>query len=190
VLTIRYPLRLQDGFNPQTPVRGCIETFGANTQERCLHAISPSQAPTDARCIRTKKTSEDSPLLSTYKYDDLIGIPFVYGGRAATKEQGLDCYGVIEEMYLRAHGVQIPEQLSASNKAHIAVMMGVHKSKWSRTQERVGSVVLFNLYGLSCHVGFVISGNLFIHTWEKSGGVCVERLDKWAKRIEGYYRYE
>jgi cell wall-associated NlpC family hydrolase len=35
----------------------------------------------------------------------------------------------------------------------------------------------------------LISNGLFIHAWEPSGGVTIERLSEWEKRIDGFYEY-
>lgn len=39
-------------------------------------------------------------------YDDLIGIPFINGGRDRNK--GFDCYGLVMEVYRRC-GIALPE---------------------------------------------------------------------------------
>lgn len=52
-----------------------------------------------------------------------------------------------------------------------------------------GSVVLFRVGRFACHVGYVLPYNKFIHTWEKTGGVCIEPLENWKQRIIGFYEY-
>lgn len=124
---------------------------------------------------------------SGFEYEDLIGRPFAYGGRPGSSHS-LDCYGLVVECAHRM-GVALPERQFSENRNIIALLMSAQMSQWQRIENRPGAIVLFKVKGVLQHVGVAIDEFRFIHTWEKSGGVCVERLEDWEKRIEGYYEY-
>lgn len=119
-------------------------------------------------------------------YTDLIGKPFELGARGPDR---FDCYGLVQEVYGRAKK-QIPDYLrpEALMGAHAVVSHGV--SEWEPCEQQVGSVVVIKLLGRDAsHVGVVLPFDRMLHVWERSGGVCVERLDEWKRRIAGFYRY-
>ena len=59
---------------------------------------------------------------------------------------------------------------------------------WNKIEPKPGCAVLINVPG-NMHVGYVIDDSRFIHTWEESGGVTIERLSQWRGRIMGFYEY-
>lgn len=120
------------------------------------------------------------------EYVDLLGKPFKYGGRDA--RYGLDCYGVVVEMSKRV-GNQLPERQFSENLDVNHALMATQMDEWTKCECAPGAVVLIRIYRIPCHVGFVINDYQFIHAWEGSGGVVVERIEEWQKRIEGFYRY-
>ena len=117
---------------------------------------------------------------------DYIGIPFEYGARGDDK---YDCFGLVRELYNKYHGILVKDIKSSSDAKEIALMMSGDLINWKEVDKRIGSVVLFKIKGIVGHVGFVVSNDSFIHTWEKSGGVAIERIAAWEKRIIGYYEY-
>jgi cell wall-associated NlpC family hydrolase len=119
-------------------------------------------------------------------YAKYIGIPFEYGGRDS---ESLDCYGLVKQLYKEVNKVDIKDVKSASDLKMIAMQMTGCSYLWKKTQEREGTVVLLSVRGLASHVGFVIGRDKFIHTWEKSGGVTIERLSTWKNKIIGFYEY-
>jgi cell wall-associated NlpC family hydrolase len=118
--------------------------------------------------------------------DNLIGVPFEWGGRGPDK---FDCYGLVMHLYREAHGVELPDYMSPSNSTTAAIMMAKEMSLWKSVDQQVNSVVLIRVNSMAAHVGFVLNSSKFTHTWEKSGGVVVERLSTWQRRIIGYYEY-
>lgn len=121
------------------------------------------------------------------EYIDLLGKPFKYGGRCL-EDGGLDCYGVVVEMGRRT-GQQFPERQFSENLDVNHALMACQMDEWGRCEPQAGAVVLIRIFKFPCHVGFVINDYQFIHAWEGSGGVVVERIEEWQKRIEGFYRY-
>lgn len=122
------------------------------------------------------------------EYADLIGFPFRYGGRKL--EDGfLDCYGLVVVMSERM-GKKLPERSVSEDHRLVHALMMSQMNVWERVPEpSEGVVVLFKVNRVACHVGVMINEFEFIHTWEDSGGVVVERLSNWERRIEGFYEY-
>jgi len=126
--------------------------------------------------------------MARIKTGDLIGIPFVHGGRTL---DGLDCYGLVMELIKREYGVDVPETRYAPFVKDMAAVVAGELPKWKEVDgAKAGSVVLFRIKGLASHVGFMLDEYRFIHTWEKSGGVVIEPISTWEQRVVGYYKFE
>lgn len=120
--------------------------------------------------------------------EDLIGIPFDYGGRGP---ETYDCYGLLMECWRRAYGVELPEFRSSRIAARNALVMARNMHRWREVEARPGAGVLLKTKGgVASHVGFLLEQDRMIHTWEKSGGVLIEPLwGDWRNRIVGFYDY-
>lgn len=122
-----------------------------------------------------------------FTYDDLIGAPFVDGGR--DPKTGLDCWGLVKEAF-RRQGCEVPDyHISAIEAADIADTMKRQEDDWIRLDgPRAGCLVLLRLTpGLwANHVGIYIGDGRFLHAYLPTG-VCVDRLRRWQSRIVGYY---
>lgn len=121
-------------------------------------------------------------------YDDLIGIPFVDGGR--TKD-GLDCWG-LAMILLRRQGYLVEDYpIGATDVEKIAAAL---KDESKRGEYRKldgpepGCIVLLRLSMdvWANHVGIYLGGEKFIHAYVKTG-VVIDRLRHWQSRIVGYY---
>ncbi len=121
-----------------------------------------------------------------FAYDDLIGVPFVDGGR---DKSGLDCWGLVKEAF-RRQGCEVPDyHISAVEAADIAGTMKRQEDDWVRLNgPHVGCLVLLRLTpGLwANHVGIYIGDGRFLHAYLPTG-VCIDRLRRWQSRIVGYY---
>lgn len=53
---------------------------------------------------------------------------------------------------------------------------------------QVGDIIVFRVQGLAGHVGVFLKENQFVHTMRKTN-CCVERLDRWNRKIIGFYRW-
>lgn len=115
---------------------------------------------------------------------DLIGVPFSYGGRGP---DSFDCYGLVRHLHA-LKGVDIPDYQSPSDGPRISAMMAGELRLWKEAPLRVGATILFKVPG-NMHVGTYLGKDRFIHTWESSGGVVVERLSTWQRRVMGIYEY-
>lgn len=118
------------------------------------------------------------------EYADLIGKTFEYGGRGPDK---YDCYGLVKEMMER-DGKVAPDYKSPSEAPAIVAMI-LHKRKfWQECECKPGAVAVIKLHK-NLHVGYILPHGKFIHTWERSGGVTVERLREWQHRVMACYEF-
>ena len=127
-------------------------------------------------------------------YTDLIGVPFQNRGRDC--EHGLDCYGLVKEVYKR-HGIDIPEYDADYNdmeRINELIEGNTQGYPWRELAEpkvpcliaiRFGSPV-----GVVNHTAVYIGGGKFIHTRE-CVGVCIDRVSNpaWRRVIVGFYEY-
>ena len=135
-------------------------------------------------------------MIEIIEYADLIGIPFVDGGRT---REGLDCWAVVLECYRRA-GVLLKDPFASKRQADILPMQGEDVDRWIAEQfdhwERIdtpgiGSVVAFrDVDGAAVHVGVVVEPGKFLHALKRTG-VVVGKLDRepWCTAMMGAYAY-
>lgn len=120
------------------------------------------------------------------EYEDLIGVPFIDGGR---DKSGMDCWGLAREMY-RRQGIDIPDyHVSAVSAVSVASQMGVDVAYWQKlAQPALGCLVLIRLSPdvWANHVGIYIGDGKFIHAYSATG-VSIGRLRRWRSRIVGFY---
>lgn len=120
------------------------------------------------------------------KVDDLIGVPYVNGGRSLDK--GLDCWGLVREYY-RREGMDLPEILiDAENTDAVMRTVDDTKARWQELSgPEIGCVILMRLIGnpLPSHCGVYLGYGDFIHAIAPA--VQVDRLSRWGPRVVGFY---
>lgn len=121
------------------------------------------------------------------KYDDLIGVPYVNGGR--DPKTGLDCWGLAIEMF-RRQGLQLPPYLVDATRTELCMsLFESGKPKWVELEEpESGCVVLIRFIGnpLPSHCGVYVGYGEFIHA--EHTAVQVDRVARWGPRIIGYFK--
>ena len=130
---------------------------------------------------------------------DLIGLPFEKGGRNLAT--GVDCFGLLIECH-RRRGIQIQDFRSPEFYHEMEALIAQEKVTWRKWWEKEqggadcplsvcepGRTLLFSIKGTACHVGFIHTPARFIHVWEDTAGVTVERINLWKKRIVGVYEF-
>lgn len=123
---------------------------------------------------------------------DLIGVPFVDGGR--DPRQGLDCWGLAVEVY-RRFGVSLCDYAAAAfDLAAIDDLVERERRNWEpvrMSEEAVPCLIVirFNSGDLCNHTGVHLGGWRFIHT-RALIGANIDRIDspQWATRVDGFYR--
>lgn len=123
--------------------------------------------------------------MGDFDYSDLIGAPFAYGGRGPKE---YDCYGLLIEIYRRS-GIRVPDHASSDDRSLIEQWVNEELRLWEECDPFRGAAMLVRVQGLLCHVGICLGNDRFLHTWEGTGGVCVERLSLWGRRVRGFYRF-
>jgi len=145
-------------------------------------------------------------------YIDLLQAKFKYNGRG--EDNCFDCYGLCMEVSRRL-GKELPNittpdgMINMQNRIRLeaerqtewfpvppsdgtwGTIEGVtHTGSTQLFGIKEGAIAYFRVKGLLAHVGIVIAPDRFIHAWEKSGGVCVERLSLWRSRLVGIYEHK
>ncbi len=125
-----------------------------------------------------------------------IGIPFFYGGR--TREDGLDCWGLVRLIYRDIVGIDLPEygEVSADDLRAVARTVGVKRDAepWSMVLEPATyDIVVMGLHNkrIPAHVGLMVDENTMIHA-EQSSHSCLVRLDNMTvrERVLGFRRHK
>ncbi len=127
-------------------------------------------------------------------FTDLIGVPFVNRGRDA--KHGLDCYGLVKEVYKR-YGYNIPEYDTDYNdmeRINGLITGNTQGHPWRKIDEPKVPCLLAIRFGSPAgvvnHTGVYIGGDRFIHTRERIG-VNIDRISSpaWRRVIVGFYEY-
>lgn len=120
--------------------------------------------------------------------DDLIGLPFVDGGRDPAV--GLDCWGLSTEVF-RRYGIELPDyKISCEDASRIDSKVNEQRLFWHRCEGEIPipALVVIRFTVFCDHTGVYIGNGKFIHT-RKEVGVNIDRVDSpaWSKRIDGFY---
>lgn len=123
-----------------------------------------------------------APEISYDKYENLIGIPFVRGGRDLST--GVDCYGLVMEMYRRT-GKVIPDFVTPEDLKTMELLIDRERGSWRKVEPRPGCLLLFRVEGYRAHVGFMLSHSKMIHSQEPMG-VTVASRHFWPNIVAAY----
>lgn len=116
----------------------------------------------------------------------LVGIPYKEKGRS---RDGVDCLG-LNLMVSKMLGYEVPDWLykdETANRDKEVVRLGKEGLNAVRLETPVeGCYIEFSCID-RFHTGVYIGDGKFIHASKADGMVVIERLDKWSKRIRGFY---
>ena len=116
---------------------------------------------------------------------DLIGVPYVLGARGP---DSYDCYGLMMELH-RRQGIEIKDYKSPTIPGEIAALFVCEAAvRWNECKNEIGACLLIRAGGM-IHIAMMLNEFDMIHTWKDSGGVVVERVQPWLRKIIGFYRY-
>lgn len=126
------------------------------------------------------------------RVDDLVGVPFVNGGRNI--EFGLDCWGLVMEVFKR-YGMELPDfKLDAFAFRAIDTLIGeaTVSQSWEEVHRPCDGdaplVALMRIHPiLITHAGVYIGHNKVIHTMENTNTV-ISKVGLLGNHIVGYYR--
>lgn len=123
---------------------------------------------------------------TAFDVQDLIGKPFERGGRGP---DAYDCFGLVMELMRRDGAAAIPDYPAPPDLSDVEKVVKEVIGDWKECEPRPGCVILFRIKGYGCHVGYLLDRRRFVHTWEGSHGVTIERMNDWKRRVIGYYEY-
>lgn len=122
------------------------------------------------------------------QYSDLIGTPFLRHGRS---KDGIDCLGVVLEMY-RRFGIALTDPVETlpvealTDHSVVSDAMGEWEEVNSGYRER--DVIVFRDSTGKVHVGILVSLSKMLHATENNG-VVVSPIRYRQQSIEKVYRY-
>lgn len=119
--------------------------------------------------------------------NDLVGVPYLDGGR--DPKEGLDCWGLVLEIYKRQK-IDLPDYpISAFDTLKIARRMEKELVTYCKRLDKpeTGCIIAIHLDGAKWtnHTGVYLGGGEFIHAYKNA--VVIDRLRHWGPLIEGYY---
>jgi len=118
------------------------------------------------------------------EWKDLIGIQYVLRGDKAPL--GLNCYGLIREVYDRLH-IELPSRTEDGIDETIVATEGRNWIKISGPQPY--AVALLQMPSGNYHLGIVTPEMTLLHAMPHKG-VVVSRLSRYQSLIVGYYSYK
>lgn len=111
---------------------------------------------------------------------EYLGVRYRYGG--SSPETGLDCSGLVQNVFRNAIGLDLPRR--ASDMARLGTKVG-------RAELKPGDLVFFNTsQRANSHVGLYIGEGQFLHAPASGGEVRVEDMNGryWLARFNGARR--
>lgn len=124
-----------------------------------------------------------------------IDVEFAEVGR----DEVCDCWGLVRRIFDEQLHIELPsydEYESTRELKKLSKLMngGRLNGDWIEMEhglERLGDVVLFQMQGQLCHVGFCLGCGHMLHI-QKGKNSCIERYNglRWNKRIHSFYRHE
>ena len=123
-----------------------------------------------------------------------VGLPFLPNGR---DHRGVDCWGLVRLVLLEQFAIDLPfyhfgYETCRERKAIGGVVQEVKEAPgWAKVEKpTLSSVVVFKVMGYPCHVGLMVTEEMFLHS-AAGHDSCVESLRslRWKNRVEGYYQF-
>ena len=110
----------------------------------------------------------------------LVDTPYRYGGNSA--DNGFDCSGFVQHVYLKILGIKLPR--TSTEISHAG-------EKADASQLRPGDLVFFNTRGQPfSHVGIYVGGERFVHSPSSGRAIMVTSMHEkyWRSRYNGARR--
>lgn len=92
------------------------------------------------------------------------------------------------ELY-RRQGIEIPDLQTPEAWKEIAEIAKREVVHWREIEPREGAAILMGIAHAPHHVGMYLGMGRFIHTHQSVGGVCIEQLEHWKRRVVGFYEF-
>lgn len=128
-----------------------------------------------------------------------VGLPFADHGRS---RDGADCWGGVRMVLAEMRGIVLPDYGAGYagtgdfEGIGVAIREGLARDFRRVDRPQPFDLVIFALARKPWHVGLIVAPGRFLH-WPQpddrgnDGSSRIERLGdaKWARRVEGFYRY-
>lgn len=118
---------------------------------------------------------------------DNVGIPY----------SAFDCWDITKLFYRKVLNIDLGISTGITTpgnddkyRKQVSNIIEIHKSKFLEVDTpEIGDIILFNIYGITAHVGVYVGNKKFIHSLRETGCV-VQPLKIWERKIEGYFRWQ
>ncbi len=122
----------------------------------------------------------------------LLTLEDFFSKYAGTPYKDMDCWQLVSVFYKEVLGVDLPNLYSfitrPTNDIDANKIVNETISNYTKVEvPRFGDVMLINIKKLPCHVAVYLDRTLLIHS-TRDQGVCVDKIFRWQKRTQGYYR--
>jgi cell wall-associated NlpC family hydrolase len=124
--------------------------------------------------------------------DKYIGIPYTKYGRE--RETGLDCWGLVREIYKNELGIELPSfvgEYEASKRVSINNVFDKEKNRWEalskESEIQEFDVAAFHRFGVVYHTGVCLGKSTKMIHLENKAGCLVEDFSRFC--VYGVYRY-
>jgi cell wall-associated NlpC family hydrolase len=125
--------------------------------------------------------------------NDYIGIPYKLHGREI--EEGLDCWGLVRQVYRRELGIELPsyadEYTTSVDGEGFQGAKGVEETEWQKVSTpREFDAVWCKIAGIECHTGIFLASGRMLHAMMGNDS-CIVNLSTigWERRVVQCYRH-
>lgn len=124
--------------------------------------------------------------------NDMIGLPY----------SSFDCWDIVKLFHKKIMGNDlelgirylVPSQRNDTDSKEWAILsqwlIKDNKDKYFKkvSAPQFGDIIALRIFGMTAHLGVYLNDKTFLHTSETTGSM-VDRLARWEKRIDGFYRF-
>lgn len=112
----------------------------------------------------------------------LIGIPY----------SKMHCWQACQRYYKDILKISLEYEFNhdVDDKNLNCSLIKANKGNFVRINEpKEHDLIILKIHGVECHIGIYLGNGLFFHTTKKTGSV-IDKVIRWRKMIEGYYRHD
>jgi len=103
-----------------------------------------------------------------------------------------DCWELVKFFYLKVFSIDMKLDgyyVNPNNREEVSRLIEIEKNQFTKVDTpEFGDVLVLRIYGQAAHLGIHINDTKILHT-QKGTGSILDTYTKWAKRVEGVYRY-
>jgi hypothetical protein len=103
-----------------------------------------------------------------------------------------NCFDLVKEMYQDFFKLDLChyfEDSQVPERKEVESLIVSNKGDFVKVDSPVfGDIVVIKFFGIECHIGFCLDTKRFVHS-ARGIGSNIEKLDRYAHLIAGYYRH-